>query len=688
MAKKLRPIPDGKARAEMAKRVRIEAANVAFNRAPPPVQKNNEAETEYSPALYTFTKGLTHDAYGCATHGDLDTLITEINQDRPGSALGETPFPGTYSSGCPAPFSVTLAKDSRTLESPLAGHTMDTNGPDADALAMPPAPDLGSDELIAEIAEVYAMALVRDVPFSAWMGDQKIQAVLGSLNQLAFFKSADGLDRRAKIRRAARFNAGATQLTPMNLFRGSTPGAQYGDYISTFMLGGNDHPAGLYTQDHGRIVYGAQSIQQSYAPHLETLDYMTDLTGFLRVQDGDDRRGTDQYETAERFVTTPRDLATYVHVDQLYQAYLNACLILLGQKHYFDAGLPEGGFGDNKAAAQSTRDAFATFGGPHVLTLVTEVATRALKAVRRQKFNIHLRARPEALAGALSLAWGASDHPDPATRQELRAKLGNTLEPLTRMVDQLKLCGLLQHVRDHNKQQNETHGRPVTDGWLDESVNALLPMAFPEGSPMHPAYGAGHATVAGACVTILKAFFEMYDLADSDSFKGNMLRRGKLNLKKIMNDPDTHPGMLFPDELTLQRVNLKAFEAQGADGKTLKHTGKETSLTIQHELDKLAANIAIGRDFAGVHYYTDYYESLRLGERIAAGLLQEHMLTYREPVSVRFTSFDGEHVIIYGTGGSRGGNDTGILIWSQQGSDWEAVDFVSWWHRGAEGLAH
>lgn len=39
--------------------------------------------------------------------------------------------------------------------------------------------------------------------------------------------------------------------------------------------------------------------------------------------------------------------------------------------------------------------------------------------------------------------------------------------------------------------------------------NALLSMAFPEGSPTHPAYGAGHATVAGAysfsvvCTTIV-----------------------------------------------------------------------------------------------------------------------------------------------------------------------------------------
>src|SRR5207237_10835580 len=35
----------------------------------------------------------------------------------------------------------------------------------------------------------------------------------------------------------------------------------------------------------------------------------------------------------------------------------------------------------------------------------------------------------------------------------------------------------------------------------------FLPVAFLEGSPTHPSYGSGHATVAGACVTMLKAFF-------------------------------------------------------------------------------------------------------------------------------------------------------------------------------------
>lgn len=49
------------------------------------------------------------------------------------------------------------------------------------------------------------------------------------------------------------------------------------------------------------------------------------------------------------------------------------------------------------------RTGFATFGGPHVLSRVTEVTTRCSKAVRCQKFDFHRRARPEALGGRLTL---------------------------------------------------------------------------------------------------------------------------------------------------------------------------------------------------------------------------------------------------------------------------------------------
>ena len=41
------------------------------------------------------------------------------------------------------------------------------------------------------------------------------------------------------------------------------------------------------------------------------------------------------------------------------------------------------------------------------------------------------------------------------------------------------------------------------------------------------------------------------------------------------------------------------------------------SLKVGDELNKVAANIAIGRNWAGVHYRCDYTESIVLGEKMA-----------------------------------------------------------------------
>ena len=37
----------------------------------------------------------------------------------------------------------------------------------------------------------------------------------------------------------------------------------------------------------------------------------------------------------------------------------------------------------------------------------------------------------------------------------------------------------------------------------------LLGLTYPEGSPLHPSYPSGHATLAGACITVIKAFSSM-----------------------------------------------------------------------------------------------------------------------------------------------------------------------------------
>ena len=117
---------------------------------------------------------------------------------------------------------------------------------------------------------------------------------------------------------------------------------------------------------------------------------------------------------------------------------------------------------------------------------------------------------------------------------------------------------------------------------------------------MHPAYGAGHATVAGACVTILKAFFDH--------------------------------GYVLPAEQYVYSAN--GTELAPVQDKSLR-------LTVEGELNKLASNIAIGRNWSGVHYFTDYYESLRLGERMAIGILEEQKLTYGENFSMTVPLFSG-----------------------------------------------
>ena len=58
-------------------------------------------------------------------------------------------------------------------------------------------------------------------------------------------------------------------------------------------------------------------------------------------------------------------------------------------------------------------------------------------------------------------------------------------------------------------------------------------------------------------------------------------------------------------------------------------------LTLGNEIDKLASNIALGRDAAGVHYRSDSVRGLFVGEQQALGLLRDYSRTYNE----RFDGF-------------------------------------------------
>ena len=65
-------------------------------------------------------------------------------------------------------------------------------------------------------------------------------------------------------------------------------------------------------------------------------------------------------------------------------------------------------------------------------------------------------------------------------------------------------------------------------------------------------------------------------------------------------------------------------------------------LTVGGELNKLAANVAIGRNIAGVHWRSDAAESLKLGEAVAISILRDHRGCFNEAFNgFTFTKFDG-----------------------------------------------
>ena len=57
--------------------------------------------------------------------------------------------------------------------------------------------------------------------------------------------------------------------------------------------------------------------------------------------------------------------------------------------------------------------------------------------------------------------------------------------------------------------------------------------------------------------------------------------------------------------------------------------------------------IGIGRNLAGVHWRSDFEESIKLGEKVAIAILRDQKACYRETFSgFTFTRFDGAVITV------------------------------------------
>lgn len=541
-------VQGGAGRAEQAYNVRVQAA-VFQKIAPLPDHPNNGDEAKYLNRIGNYSKGLPHNSLGEVDQVAYNALLRAL----------ETGNPDDFER-------IPMGSGQVQFKNPQAGLTFEMQGADPAHIFQSPAPAFSSAEVAAEIAENYWMALTRDISFLDYDAHPLTNAAAEDLTRFSDFRGPrfrPGLALRSQTaNKALEFqtqNAGfqpdrltapirqqlnGGPVTAATLFRGLTAGDLTGPYISQFLW-----------KDFN---YGVQSVSQKMRTTIPGDDYLTNYGDWLFAQN---TRGNvnlpNRYDQNPRYIRNGRDLGEWVHIDVLFQAYFNAALILLGMNAPTDPNNPY-----NKYRNQC---GFGTFGPPHLQAIVPSVATNALRAVWYQKWYVHRRLRPEAFAGRIH------NHVNKAATYPINREILNS--------------AALQEV-------NRKYG------------TYLLPIAFPEGCPSHPAYGAGHATVAGACVTILKWWFD--------------------------------ESWVIPDPVVPTTDGFSVVPYRGSE-----------NLTVGGELNKLASNVALGRNIAGVHWRSDATESLKLGEAIAISVLQDLKHCWNERLDgLSLTKFDGTRITV------------------------------------------
>jgi hypothetical protein len=476
------------------------------------------------------------------------TMVGQFHKGLPHNQFGEVDLAAyaalirALRTGRFADFEAIPLAGTARLVNPQASLAFDTEGVDSHQVTMPPAHTLDSAERAAEAVEVYWMALTRDVPFTQYGEEPLTGAAIADLNRVS----------------AA---TGPTPVTAANLFRLGLGGEQFSDligpFISQFLL--VPFNEGTIPIDHRIRTY--RSLADGGR------DFLTDVDSWLAAENGQVTVDASAVvDPTFRHIRSGRDLAQYVHIDVIYQInqqYTNAHSILSGEGAEIAGGHRAAPLSPNNPYGTSrTQEGFPTLGPGFIVAMLGEVSRRALQAQWTQKWLVHRNLRPEAFGGLVHFQMTQGRYPF------LHADILDS--PALPLVFQ----------------RNGTY---------------LLPQTFPEGSPLHPAYASGHATIAGACATLLKAFY----------------------------DETTRITSLFTPQVPTP------------DGRSLvDYTGADAEqMTVGSELNKLASNEARGRHIAGVHWHSDGVEAMLLGEQVAIALLEDVKQTLNEFRTGGFQSF-------------------------------------------------
>jgi hypothetical protein len=403
-------------------------------------------------------------------------------------------------------------------------------------------------ETADEQVEHYWAALLRDVPFLNYGSDATAAAAIKDLNSLTYISGSNNIEFPFPV-------------TASNLFRGhffDGDGGLKGPYLSQFLV----QP----------FMIGQLPVTQKYITLAPNIDYMTTIDAFADVQNGLPTNPP-TFNSTPNFIRDGRDLASIPHNDPNYQEYYFAYLILSQIGPPTNPGAPPNP--GHPYIGSTTQKPFGTFGVTDITATLAEVTTRAIKASWFHKWLVNLRLRPEEY-GALVQARKVPTSCSPQAAAALNSDVLNSAA-LPRI--------------------------------FNKYGTYLLPQAYPEGSPTHPCYPTGHGTVAGACVTVLKFFFD-----------------GTQPIQPLLQQAGS---------------DVKQPTADGTSLTT--YTESDASqLTINSELLKLCFNISFAHGIhAGIHFRSSTYYSILLGEQVAISVLKDRANSYYEPFTISFTKFDG-----------------------------------------------
>jgi len=495
---------------------------------PVPPHTTNGDLSRYRDRSASYSKGLLQDDIGVVNPSAWTSFMKALH------------------SGHNSDFEAIIMGGTRTLNGPQGSYAFDLETADSDQFGnapwdgdksgpalVPPFAPIASADYGTQLVEMYWASLLRDVAFTDYAGNSTAIAAAAELSTMPAY--AGPRDGKGKV-------------TPDLLFRGALAGDAIGPYMSQFMI--------------TPTAFGSQRLDQLMTTYLPGIDYMTDTTTFLQVQNGISTGLNNQVDPVQRYLHDGRGLAAYTHVDVLFQAYFTAFLVLSALEFPSNPGNPYNG--------SKTQNGFGTFGGPDCGATQGEIAARALNRVWFQKWLVHLVHRPEAGGGVLHQILSGNQN-------KIDARLNS----------------------------NVLNSQAVAQSFSKYGTY-LLSQAFPEGSPTHPSYPTGHGTVGGACITLLKFFFD-----------------------------GSHP---WPNPMVPSSDGLSLVPYTGEDA---------GQLTVNGELHKLAHNVSYGHGIhAGIHWRSDTESSLLLGEAVALSFLQDRARTYHEKFTVQLTKLDGSTATI------------------------------------------